>query len=100
MAKQNCWGFKKCMRGPGGAKVSELGACPAAMETKVNGIHDGKNSGRCCWVIAGTLCGGKAQGTFAIKALDCMNCDFYKQVKEEEGKNFAFTTKIFEKLEK
>ncbi|MFH1294085.1 MAG: two-CW domain-containing protein [Pseudomonadota bacterium] len=29
MAKTNCWEHKKCGRKVGGAKVQELGVCPA-----------------------------------------------------------------------
>ena len=83
--KQNCWEFKKCGRGPGGAKVSELGVCTAAVEKKVNGVHGGINGGRACWVVAGTLCGGKVQGTYANKLATCMTCEFYKLVVKEEG---------------
>ncbi len=34
--KTNCWEVKNCGRQPGGAKVGELGACPAAMDTEHN----------------------------------------------------------------
>jgi len=63
----NCWEFKKCGREAGGAKEKELGACPAYPD-------NGKNCAR----IAGTLCGGKVQGTFASKLSNCMDCEFYK----------------------
>jgi hypothetical protein len=96
--KQNCWEFKKCGREPGGSNVDELGVCPAATETKVDGIHGGKNAGRCCWAIAGTLCGGVEQGTFAVKSRNCMECEFYKNLQKEEGSDFMFVAKIFEKL--
>jgi hypothetical protein len=82
--KRNCWEVKKCGRGIGGAKVAELGVCPASTDTSANGLNGGTNGGRICWAIAGTLCGGKIQGTFAAKKLSCMTCDFYKMVKDEE----------------
>jgi hypothetical protein len=85
MSKINCWEFKKCGREPEGAKVSELGICPAAVEFRVNAINGGKNGGRACWVVAGTLCGGKIQGTFAIKMGNCLECNFYQRVAKEEG---------------
>ena len=62
MSSLNCWEAKKCERQPGGAKVSELGVCPVTTTSKVNGVNGGKNGGRVCWAIAGTLCGGKVQG--------------------------------------
>lgn len=88
MAKQNCWEVKKCGRQVGGAKVQELGVCPAASDASNNGTNNGTNSGRICWAIAGTLCGGKVQGTFADKQLSCMGCEFFKKVRTEEGDDF------------
>jgi hypothetical protein len=85
MKKLNCWEFKKCGREPGGANTAQLGICPAASEYRLNGINGGKNGGRDCWPIAGTLCGGVVQGTFASKIDHCVNCDFYKLVSVEEG---------------
>lgn len=86
--KINCWEFKKCGREPGGAKVKELGICPAAQESSFNGIFGGKNSGRACWVVAGTFCKGEVQGSFAQKFKNCANCDFFKKVQEEESPHF------------
>jgi len=96
--KKNCWEFKKCGREPGGEKVRELGVCPAATEQRMDGVHGGKNAGRCCWVVAGTLCGGQVQGTFAKKFQNCQECEFYKLVKEEEGARFVLTANLLAKL--
>ena len=87
MAKegQNCWEYMKCGRQPEGDKVAELGICCAATDTSYEGINSGKCGGRICWAIAGTFCGGRAQGSFADKRGTCLNCDFYKTVQEEEG---------------
>lgn len=85
--KQNCWQVKNCGRQPGGPKASELGVCPAA-KSGPSGINGGDHAGRICWALAGTLCGGKVQGTFAHKAANCMECVFYLQVKREEGPAF------------
>ncbi|OGP84390.1 MAG: hypothetical protein A2Z08_07535 [Deltaproteobacteria bacterium RBG_16_54_11] len=89
MAKVNCWEFKKCGREPGGAKIDELGVCTAATMTRANGEHGGKNAGRVCWAIVGTLCGGAVQGTFA-KLNGCIACDFYQLVRKEEGQDFQY----------
>lgn len=94
MGKMNCWEIKKCGREAGGLKVAELGACPASVEAKTDGINSGRNGGRCCWAIAGTLCGGRVQGTFASKQLNCNSCEFYKSVKEEEGSGFSLISQI------
>ena len=85
MPKLNCWEIKKCGREPGGDKVHDMGVCPACTEEFCNGINNGKNSGRICWAVAGTFCGGRIQGDFAQKAVSCMGCTVFKQVKKEEG---------------
>lgn len=82
--KQNCWEHKKCGRQPGGAKTSELGICPVTTYVDLNGTHDGKNAGRACWAIAGSLCGGRVQGTYAQKLHNCWRCEFMKSVQTEE----------------
>lgn len=89
MSKLNCWEVKKCGRQPDGNKCKELGICPAAIENQYNETNSGKNAGRYCWRVAGTLCGGKVQGTFAMKALNCSKCEFYRTVRTEEGNNFT-----------
>jgi hypothetical protein len=85
MAKENCWEDRNCGREAGGLKVSEFGECPAATESSYNGYNDGKNAGRYCWRVAGTFCGGKVQGEMASKIMNCIDCDFFKRVKKEEG---------------
>jgi len=82
--KLNCWEFKKCGRQPGGEKVEDLGVCPATIAKELDQAHDGKNAGRACWVVAGSLCGGKIQGTYAKKLLNCWRCEFMNMVKQEE----------------
>ncbi len=85
MQKPNCWEIKMCGREPGGVKTGEFGVCPAASDSSVNGINGGKNGGRLCWAIAGTFCGGKIQGDFALKLFSCVSCEVFKQVKYDEG---------------
>lgn len=87
----NCWDFKKCGRQTGGERVEELGTCPASTDSTLHGINGGNNAGRYCWKVAGTFCDGKIQGSFASKIVDCIECDFFKKVQKEEGKNFKFT---------
>jgi len=99
MKKQNCWEYKRCGREPGGIKVHELGECKAAVAGGLNGAHDGDNGGRACWVIAGTMCGGKVQGTFAQKYGNCVLCDFFKQVKEDEGDHFLLSSILLDRLD-
>ena len=98
MAAENCWELKKCGREPGGSKVAELGVCPAATENKLHNVNNGKNGGRSCWVIAGTFCGGKVQGSFAQKLANCMDCFFYKQVQTEEKGELKSSSEILKIL--
>lgn len=84
--KMNCWEYMKCERQPGGLLVEEKGVCPAAVDKTHDGKNSGKNAGRYCWKVAGTLCGGKVEGTFAAMMRNCSACcHFYHVVKEEEG---------------
>ncbi len=85
--KKNCWEVKNCERQSGGSKIDEFGTCPAALARIHHGKNGGKNAGRYCWKIAGTLCKGEVQGTWAKKMMNCAGCDFFKQVKQEEGEN-------------
>ncbi len=94
MAAKNCWEAKNCGREVGGAKIGELGLCPASKETKLNGANNGKNAGRACWVMAGTLCEGKIQGTFPDKMRACIDCGFYMAVQKEEKDDFTTTLKL------
>jgi len=96
--KVNCWEFKKCGRQPGGPRVRELGRCPATSEEKLDGVHDGTNAGRSCWVVAGTFCGGTVQGTFSQKFKNCETCDFYKAVQKEEYPRFQYSAVLLKKL--
>lgn len=96
MKKLNCWEIKKCSREVGGIKTAEFGVCPSAIDEESNGTNSGKNGGRICWAVAGTFCGGKIQGDFAVKTVSCMTCDVFKRVKEEEGvENFILLTKPY-----
>jgi nucleoside-diphosphate-sugar epimerase len=98
--KLNCWEYMKCGRGPGDPAVDKKELCPAVREYRLAGVHDGENSGRACWVVAGTFCGGKEQGTYAKKFKSCMSCGFYQQVQAEEGKEFQETVFLLKQLKK
>lgn len=95
MKKLNCWEFNNCGREPGGANANEFGTCPASTEKKLDGIHGGRNAGRACWVVEGTLCNGKIQGSFSKKYDTCMACDFCVKVKEEEKSNYQPSATLF-----
>ncbi len=61
-----CWEYMKC-----GRDKDATTKCPA---------HP--HFGSVCWVVAGTFCEGKVQGTFAQKYEDCRKCDFYQTAKK------------------
>ncbi|MCF8044742.1 MAG: protein kinase [Desulfarculaceae bacterium] len=83
--KDNCWEYMKCGKEPGGANVTESGVCPAALDTSNDGVNSGRCAGRFCWAVAGTMCGGAIQESFAEKRKSCLKCIFYKKVRAEEG---------------
>jgi hypothetical protein len=97
--KANCWEVKRCGREPGGARESQLGKCPAALERRLDSVHQGKNGGRACWVVAGTLCKGEVQGSFAKKFSNCKECDFYLAVRKEEGGRFELSATLLGRLD-
>jgi len=66
--KVQCWEYMKC-----GRDKDATIKCPA---------HP--NFGRICWVMAGTFCEGKVQGTFAQKYEDCGKCEFFQKVNKGE----------------
>ena len=98
MKKQNCWEFKQCGKGPGQKQSDNVKQCPAAKEQRLDGVHGGSNSGRACWIVSKTLCGGRKQGTFAAKQIACKKCNFYQLVEEEEGDNFQMPLSLLSRL--
>ncbi len=97
--KINCWEFKRCGRQEGGHNSEKLGVCSAAADGRLDGIHGGVKAGRVCWMVAGTLCGGELQGTFAQKMKNCLQCEFYLKVKKEEGGDFKMSAVLLRMLE-
>ncbi len=98
--KMNCWEFKQCGRQKGGLHEHDRGVCPAAAENRLDGVHGGMNAGRACWVVAGTLCQGSVQGTYAHKYENCNACDFYQEVKNREYPAFQLSVVLLERLRK
>lgn len=98
MAKSNCWEAKRCGREPGGVHVTEFGVCPAAIEARADGLNGGTNGGRVCWALAGTLCGGVVQGSFATKLANCLQCDFHNRVADEEGRALLTSREILSRI--
>ena len=86
------------MPSPGGAHAEELGVCPAAAETRCHGVNGGKNAGRACWAVAGTLCGESCSALLTGEVSDCLACSFYRRVRREQGSDFANLSRIIAHL--
>ncbi|MEW6051912.1 MAG: two-CW domain-containing protein [Candidatus Zixiibacteriota bacterium] len=86
---KNCWQLMNCGREPGGENADQLGICPVSTSKIHDGINHGTNAGRVCWAVTGTLCGGKVQGSFAVKFGNCLKCPVFKQVTVEEERSFV-----------
>jgi len=92
--KPNCWEYMRCGREPGGAGVERRGICPAASERGFEGFNQGEKAGRCCWLVAGTFCKGKIQGSFAEKQSSCRSCEFYRNIHAETAATHITTTSL------
>lgn len=64
-AKVQCWDFKKCGH-------DKDHSCLAVTQS----------AGRSCWLVAGTLNGGKVLCQHAATIGDCKSCDFYSNIKQ------------------
>lgn len=83
----NCWEIKKCERQRGRKKMNELGECIASKE----------GMGHSCWAVAGTLCGGKIQGTIAQKIVYCTSCEVYQIYNRSKGELGKLVAKTYPK---
>ncbi|MFC2122276.1 two-CW domain-containing protein [Bacteroidota bacterium] len=88
MERNNCWEIMKCDCQPGGKNEAELGVCLAALPNEFDNINQGKYGGRFCRAVAGTVCGGEVQGTYAMKLKECLDCEFLIRVQKEEARDF------------
>ncbi len=83
--KKNCWEFMQCGRGPDGSDTDACETCPATQTSSLDGLNEGENAGRACWLVAGTFCSNSISGKFAEKIDSCMECSFYKHVNQGSG---------------
>lgn len=88
MEKLNCWEFLKCGCEPNGKNIDTIGLCPVTIHVKYNGINNGKNAGRMCWAVTGTLCKEIVACKISDTLEQCINCDFLKYVHEQEDRQF------------
>ncbi len=93
--KQNCWEYMECGREPKGFDVQMFDVCSVPTYTEADGLNDGKNGGRICWALAGTLINDTVTGKYACDKFSCANCDFFKLVCDEQGvNNFQMVTPV------
>jgi hypothetical protein len=82
MKKRNCWEFMKCGRGIGGDNND---VCPVAAEKLADGLNEGVNGGRLCWVIAEACCNNEVKCSELHRKSSCFSCEFRFKVNTEEG---------------
>lgn len=98
--KQNCWEFMKCGKEVSGFLPDDFGVCPAVTCKTLHRVHGGINGGRACWMVTGTMCGKKIQGSYHYKTKNCVRCDFFRLVKREEIENFIYPEDLLNKAER
>lgn len=57
----NCWDYEKCPQ-------NRKNTCQAFKS----------NSGKKCWLVTGTMCGGLKQKDMKEKIAKCRHCEFYE----------------------
>ena len=81
----NCWEFMQCGREPGGANTYERGVCQVTTCEKLDGVHNGKNGGRCCWIFFSIFsCGAGNPKNLKEHIATCRQCAFYILLHESE----------------
>ncbi len=88
MAMANCWEVKGC-----GFERTKPGqpVCPAVTCEIADGFLGGKNGGRACSFIPGTLCDGAGLCSVEDKAEHCTQCRFFRDLKENYRAVFNVT---------
>lgn len=85
----NCWEIIGCGMEENGYKAKEDGeVCPAAIDVSHDMKNNGKNAGRYCWKVAGTMSNEERKGYYVSIVKSCDVCQFYKFVKQREGASF------------
>lgn len=93
MKKKNCWEYKQFGRTRRGAKVAELGMCPAVTFALADGFPGGKNGERESAFITGTHYMETVRGLHLSKKKECNACPFYQNmrgVEREQPGQFEF----------
>jgi hypothetical protein len=89
--KENCWEFFDRGCEVEGVSSKNPGTCSVPFLQEYDGKNNGKNAGRCCWQVMKDLGNVKGMGFLKKKFFgECMQCKFFKKVREEEGGAFKF----------
>lgn len=84
---KNCWEKMQCGREPGGAREAKLGTCPVAEFVMADGFLGGKNGGRACIFIVGSLAPAERANTCTHLVnharRECFQCDFFRALKRK-----------------
>jgi hypothetical protein len=75
----------QCGREPDGKYAKKYGTCPVATKVVANGLNEGTNGGRICWVIAENGCKGKVKCSDRHRKYSCFQCEFRYKVIADEG---------------
>ncbi|MCI5141605.1 MAG: hypothetical protein D3909_07730 [Candidatus Electrothrix sp. ATG1] len=82
----NCWEFKKCGRETGGRNLSVFGICSVPVEFGFDGVNDGKNGGRSCWIIRESACEQVMRQCCVQEIRECRQCEFFTSVLKSKVK--------------
>ena len=75
----------KCGREPDGINALKRGICPVSTCDKLDGTHNGKNGGRCCWIFFSFFsCGAGNPQNIDEHIATCNKCAFYLLVHESK----------------
>lgn len=96
--KKNCWEFYGCKTHRRKNLLSRSTHCPAYIESRLHGIHGGRNGGRACWITATTFCRLNMKKTHGAAVMNCQACDFYRLVMSEEGVHYIIPLEILKVL--
>ena len=96
--RMNCWEYMASGRHRDGSGKEGCSQCPVPQMTNYDGINGGRNGGRACWIITGTLGDRDVQMTFSHKLATCLKCNVYIAIKEEEGDNLCLPIDISEHI--
>ncbi|MCI5219061.1 MAG: hypothetical protein D3914_07680 [Candidatus Electrothrix sp. LOE2] len=80
----NCWEFKKCGREPGGRNIEKYGCCSVPVSIEYDGMNNGKNGGRSCWILRESACEKIMRACRVDEIKECRQCHFHTYVRKTE----------------